>query len=185
MLCRRERWLGLNLAIAMPEIRGLFLDSAGAPIDCKLAVRLDDVLVFTASTPHQIRIPETHVFEVVDGVIDLQLEESATQQTTYNFHFYREVNSPLYFRLNGDAFTGTIHEEDGVTYTGATPSLDREELFVQDFITEDTLYRRSAIVPINPTIEFADLVGQSVTAARFVDRAYYRAVSAGLPGSIP
>lgn len=166
----------------MPRIIGKILDSAGRPITCKLAVALSDLLIFTAPQANELRLTAPSVFDIPEGYLDVELVESATQRTTYDFHIYTALISTFYYELDGTPYTGPTHEEEGTSYTGSAPTASRLELFKETLEGQETLTRFNAIVPIGVTVQFSSLVGQGVTSRRFVDRGYYREIIASLPG---
>ena len=167
----------------MPQIIGKILDSAGEAISCELEVKLNDLLVFTAASVNQLRVPYAHIFNVPQGDLSIELTESATQRATYSFHLYLPQPSTLYYKLDGSPYTGPTHEENGISYTGSAPSSGRQQLFKEVLDGQETLTRFDAIVPIATTVQFANLVGQSIVSRRYVDRGYYREILASLPGT--
>ncbi len=167
----------------MPRILGKILDSAGRPLTCKLSVRLADSLIFTAPQFNELRLPVAGLsFDIPEGFLDIELIESATQRTTYDFHLYVPQVSTLYYELDGEPYVGPTHEDGGTYYTGSALTPGRRELFAEVLEGQLTIDRFNAIVPVAATVQFSALKGQAVTAARFVDRGYYREIIAGLPG---
>jgi hypothetical protein len=167
----------------MPRIVGKILDSSGQPITCKLSVKLNDLLVDTAPQIDTVRVVQEKTFDLLNGDIDIELAESATQRATYNFHVFTPLNTISYFELDGTPYVGPTHEEGGVIYSGASPTSGRQELFAEVLEGERTISRFDAIVPLGQTIQFASLVGQRIISGRFVDRGYFRELIAGLPGT--
>lgn len=169
----------------MPQIIGKILDSAGLPVTCQIAVQLSDVLTFSAQPKNELRTTKAKTFDIPEGDLDIELLESASQRTTYDFHIFIPIETVLYFEQDGTAYTGPTHEESGLYYSGASSSAGRRELYREVTVGQETISRFKAIVPIAQVIQFASLVGQGVVAARFVDRSYYREILASLPGTSP
>lgn len=73
----------------MTQILGTFLDSAGTPITGKLVVVLSGNLIDDGATPDSIYLPQPYTFDIVDGTLDIDLQESETSRITYNFQFFK------------------------------------------------------------------------------------------------
>ncbi|UKO99352.1 hypothetical protein [Nostoc sp. UHCC 0870] len=72
----------------MSQILGTLLDSAGFPLTGKLRVSLTGTLVNDIDTPDSINLTKPHLFDIEDGEIDIDLDESETSKVTYRFEFF-------------------------------------------------------------------------------------------------
>lgn len=72
----------------MSQILGTLLDSAGFPLTGKLRVSLTGTLVNDIDTPDSINLTKPHLFDITNGVINIDLDESETSKVTYRFEFF-------------------------------------------------------------------------------------------------
>jgi hypothetical protein len=119
----------------MTEINGLIKNSLGEVLDGQLVVTLNDELTDPTTSPGSLHLKEPVVFEVEDGVVDIELLESETQQVSYNFDFQIERDA-----LDGDGNPTTVWESfysfDAIVPN--QPSAEFTELQPTDF-TPDQL----------------------------------------------
>jgi hypothetical protein len=86
----------------MTNIVGLIKDSAQTVLDGTLTIALTGPLKDSTTTPDTLFLPVAANYSVVDGVIDIDLRESATSQVPYKFTL--EVYDVL-----GNAHIETFH----------------------------------------------------------------------------
>lgn len=71
----------------MTNLVGLLVDATGVGISGNLIVTPNSAIVFDNTTPKKLQLPQVKVFEIEDGVINIELNESETNNTSYNFDF--------------------------------------------------------------------------------------------------
>lgn len=80
----------------MTNILGTIYNAAGIPVSGRLVVNLVNSMVDDTAIPPSLFIPQSYEFTITDGVVDIDLEESETKKTSYEFIFYvPSVEDPL------------------------------------------------------------------------------------------
>lgn len=69
----------------MTLINGLIKDSGGVPLEGRLTVTANDLIVDETTTPHGLITKEYHIFDITNGIIDIDIPSSELQQVSYLF----------------------------------------------------------------------------------------------------
>ncbi|MEA5625326.1 hypothetical protein [Nostoc sp. UHCC 0251] len=106
----------------MSQIVGTLLDSAGNPLTGKLVVVLAGNLIDDTTTPDTIYLPQSYTFDIVDGDLDIDLQESETSRITYNFQFFKtdtegEIIEPALIK-----FDALVPNVSPVQFAALTPT---------------------------------------------------------------
>jgi hypothetical protein len=148
----------------MTTIQGTLKDSGNQTINGRLRITLDGPLTNNAVVPNDLLVPEVYEYAIANGVINVTLKESATQNTTYRFEVLALSIEVNFFFLNGEPYLGPAHQHtDNKWYTGETHTSESVELLRQENEVERTLSDFHAIVPNVNTVEFAELVPTGIT----------------------
>ena len=144
----------------MTQIVGTISSPSGVIPAAKLRVRLDGDIIDNSTDPATVvsrQIADT--FTITNGVLDIDIPESQTSNTTYFFELFTEFEVEAFFFLNGEGYTGPTHlHTDGKYYTGTSQTADSVEL-IRTLETEENLLNSfNEIVPNVTTVDFADLV---------------------------
>lgn len=148
----------------MTTIAGTLRNSGGDTLTAKLRVTLDSPINVTSTNPHTTYHEQAKTFTITSGALSINLNESATSNTTYRFELFTEATIYNYFFLDGTAYTGPVHlHSDNKYYTGELHSADSEELTRNSSIEETSLSDFRAIVPNVNSINWSELVPTGLT----------------------
>lgn len=108
----------------MVNILGTIYNSAGIAVSGRLVVNLVNSMVDDLSIPPSLFIPQSYEFTITNGVVNINLEESETKETSYEFIFYvPSVEDPLVEEvLNPFPFKAVIPSQATVNLTELIPT---------------------------------------------------------------
>lgn len=160
---------GHLLAVPVTQLVGFFRDSGGNPIASGiLRIKLDAPIVDISTSPDALYTPLETDFTITNGAIPtINLVESATQNTTYQFTLFNSSTAYQFYFLSGEQYTGLTHlYTDGIWYTGSVHSTDSARLdrVPSTILTEIDSFH--AVVPSAVTVEFASLIPTRVSTDR-------------------
>jgi hypothetical protein len=76
----------------MSLITGTIVDSAGNPLNGNLVVTLSGSMVEESVTPAILFVNEPTTFNIINGVVNIELEESENSKVSYKFEFFVETS---------------------------------------------------------------------------------------------
>lgn len=147
------------------NIVGTIVKSGNETINGKLIVKADAPLVDISTIPDTTHLPIEQVYPITGGVVNINLFESQTSNVTYEFKIAQTIAKTFYyFASNNQSYFGATHvHTDGLTYTGATHTVQSVLLTVGS-TTEDVIVDNfHAIVPNQPSVEFSQLRDAGIT----------------------
>jgi hypothetical protein len=116
----------------MTLITGTLKDSGNQPLSGQLIVTLDYPLVDDGTVPDSLLTLEPHTFAIANGVMQIELPESQTKQTTYHFQFQvTDTQERFFFASSGVAYTGPTIQYQGNWYTGGVYQEGTSQLLYQ------------------------------------------------------
>lgn len=149
----------------MPRIIGLIKDSGNAPLSGVLEVRLDAYMLDRSSTPDSLLTTEPRAFPIVNGLLDINLPESETQNQSYFFEFFSEKPVVNYFFTDGSLYSGVVHQHtDGRWYVGDFHETNSRVLIRSESLARVTVFNRRVVIPNVSEIDFVDLLPTGVTS---------------------
>lgn len=161
-------------------VKGTIRDSGGSPLNCKLAVTLKSPLTVPGGTDGEIWSTRTRTFDIEDGLVNIPLEETATQGTTYEFNFYIRTEETAYFKADDSPYVGPVHTEDGQTFTGINATVaDRVALRVETTATDAPVEVFSFYLPPAGTVNLAEILDKSLENSRFATGYYQDYIATG------
>jgi hypothetical protein len=148
----------------MPVITGTIKDSGGSVQSGTLRLVLDSAIVNESTSPNSTHIPISKDYTITSGVVNIDVPESATDNTTYRIQFLKSATLLSYFFANGDSYTGPKHyHSDNNWYTGAAHTSASVLLYEQSETRETVYLDFRAIIPNIPTVEFSALLPTGIT----------------------
>jgi hypothetical protein len=158
--------------VILTLITGRFVDSGGLEINGGVIVKLDAPFVDISTDPDSLYTQQERDFAIVNGLLPIVsgstrgivLPQTATQNLTYSFNLYRNVQLTDYYFQDGRSFEGVSHlHTDGLYYTGASHSLDSVRLDRVDSTQKQTIgYPFHAVVPNVAIAEFTALIPSQI-----------------------
>ena len=148
----------------MPVITGTIKDSGGSVQSGTLRLVLDSAIVNESTSPNSTHIPISRDYTITSGVINIDVPESATDNTTYRIQFIKSATLLSYFFEDGDSYTGPKHyHSDNNWYTGAAHTSASVLLYEQSETRETVYLDFRTIIPNVPTVEFSALLPTGIT----------------------
>jgi len=148
----------------MPLITGTIKDSGGSVQSGTLRLVLDSAIVNESTSPNSTHIPISKDYTITSGVVNIDVPESATDNTTYRIQFIKSATLLSYFFANGDSYTGPKHyHTDNNWYTGAAHTVASVLLYEQSETRETVYLDFRTIIPNVPTVEFSALLPTGIT----------------------
>jgi hypothetical protein len=148
----------------MTTVQATLRDSGGDLLTGKLRVTLDSTINATSTSPHTTYVGQAKTFTITSGALSINLNESATSNTTYRFELFTEATVYNYYFLDGTSYNGPVHlHTDNKYYTGELHSADSEELTRDSSVIETSLADFRAIVPNVNTVNWSELVPTGLT----------------------
>ena len=148
----------------MPVITGTIKDSGGSVQSGTLRLVLDSAIVNESTSPNSTHIPISRDYAITSGVVNIDVPESATDNTTYRIQFIKSATLLSYFFEDGDSYTGPKHyHSDNNWYTGAAHTSASVLLYEQSETRETVYLDFRTIIPNVPTVEFSALLPTGIT----------------------
>lgn len=146
------------------RITGLIKNSAGMELSGKLKITLDFPITDRNTIPHSTHTTETEIFEVTDGVVDIELKETQTLKSTYRFEFYLVSEIENFYTEEGANYFGPTHLHEGNYYTGDFHTDSSTLLFRQLSEQERSIIDFHAQIPPVSEIYFSDLLPTGISS---------------------
>jgi hypothetical protein len=148
----------------MPVITGTIKDSGGVVQSGILRIQLDSAIVNESTSPNSTHIPIAKDYTITSGVVNIDIPESATDNTTYRLQFLKTATILTYYFADGSSYTGPKHyHSDNNWYTGAAHTSASVLLYEQSS-TQETIYLDfRTILPSVASVEFSDLLPTGIT----------------------
>jgi hypothetical protein len=146
------------------RITGLIKNSAGVELSGKLKITLDFPITDRNTIPHSTYATETEIFEVIDGVVDIELKETQTLKSTYRFEFYLVSEIENFYTEEGANYLGPTHLHEGNYYTGNFHTDSSTLLFRQLSEQERSIIDFHAQIPPVSEIYFSDLLPTGISS---------------------
>jgi hypothetical protein len=151
----------------MPAITGTIKDSGGNPLTGVLRINLDQVIVNESTSPNSLHLPVPRDYSITSGVVNIDVPESATDNTTYRIQFVQSNTVLSYFFADGSSYVGPKHfHSDTEWYTGAVHTVDSVLLFEQSETRETIYLDFRTIIPNVPAVAFSALLPTGITTDR-------------------
>lgn len=149
----------------MTQIVGIIRSPAGVISAAKLRVTLQgDILDRSTDPDTLVAVSTSDTFDIVNGVLNIDIPESATSNVTYFFELFTEFQVEQFFFLNGESYTGPTHlHTDGLYYTGDSQTSESVQLLrviEQEELLLNSFYE---VVPNVSVIEFTELVPTGIS----------------------
>lgn len=148
----------------MTQIVGIIRDSGNALLSGALDVRLDAYMLDRSTTPDSILTTQPRTFPIANGVLDITLPESETQNQTYFFEFFAESPNIVFYFPEGGIYSGSTHlHTDGKYYVGDIHEASSKVLFRSVGVTRIKVFDRRVVIPNIAIAEFSNLLPTGVT----------------------
>ena len=155
----------------MTRIVGTIKSPLGVIPAAKLRFRLDGDIIDTSTDPASLVSKGTiDTATITNGVLDIDIPESATSNTTYFFELFTEFQVEAFFFLDGQGYTGPTHlHTDGKYYTGDSQTTDSVELIRTVEDEENLLNSFHEVVPNVTEVDFTDLVPTGISVGATIN----------------